>query len=297
MNVLRRILYSFIAASAATGIAVGMFPDLRLVDYVVPVVGVGTTATLLISAISVYREEQLNLRDKKLLMNGLLIAVLVPSLYTAGAFVHESETSWSGGEIHYHADFEVLVEENGEMRELNLVDPGNFCGDTSHESTLMCKLNDRTGATNYHEHNDDRIHLEGTFKTMEEASLSAFFETFDGELSNGKLVFPTNDRVVEKQDNGKKLKVLVHRGVAGNRHWCAIGDDVPEEDICVNQYIGEPADSPSEYVVSPYSRGPNLDDIFIVHDSKTLEEALRDVREDDKYRGSGLTKEGSGYGG
>lgn len=297
MNVLRRIFYSFTAAAVATGIAVGMFPDIRMIQYVLPLVGAGILVTLTIATVSFLRENDLNMRDKNLLMNGFLIAILLPTVYAAGAFVHESETSWSGGEIHYHADFEVLVEENGEMNELDLVDPGKYCETASDQSKVMCKLNDRTGAKEYHEHNDDRIHLEGTFKTMEEASLAAFFKTFNGELTNDRLVYPTNDGMVEKQSNGKTLKILLHRGVAGNRHWCAIGSNIPEQERCVNPYTGSKANSPSEYVVSPYSRGPNLDDIFIVHDSKTVQQALEDVREDDQYRGFGLTKEGSGYGG
>lgn len=298
MNVLRRILYSAIVAAVLTGAAVGMFPGLELVRYVIPVVGAGLIVTLALAAVSFHSEDDLTLHDKNMLMNGFLVAILVPSFYTAGAFVHQSQTSWSGGEVHYHADFEVLVEDGGELQELDLADPGVFCKTATGQSSLMCKLNDRTGLKEYHEHNDDRIHLEGTFKTMEDASLAAFFDTFNGELSNSKLVFPTNDGVVEKTNSGNRtLKILVHRGVAGNRRWCAIGDVVPQDERCRNQYTGGYANSPSGYVVSPYSRGPNLDDIFIVYDSKTLEQALADVREDNEYSGFGLTKEGSGYGG
>lgn len=297
MNVLRRVLYAAIAAVILTGVAVGMFPEYEMVQYVTPLVTAGFIVTMILAAVSFYREGDLTMHDKNVLMNGFLIAILLPSFYTAGAFVHESQTSWSNGEVHYHADFEVLVEENGEIEELNLVDPGNFCETATDQSRIMCKLNDRTGATEFHEHNDDRIHLEGTFKTMEEASLASFFETFNGELTNNRLVFPTNEGIVERHSNGKKLKILVHRGVAGNRHWCAVGENVPEKDRCKNPYTGSYASSPSEYVVSPYARGPNLDDIFIVHDSKTVQEALADVREDNEYRGFGLTKEGSGYGG
>lgn len=298
MNVPQRITYFLAVAVAATIGAVLYFPSYPFVEHVVPVLQAGFVLTLLLVAVSFYREEDLNMNDKNLLMNGFLIAILVPSFYAAGAFIHESQTSWSGGEVHYHADFELFVEENGELQELDLVDPGEFCEETGHESSLMCKLNDRTGSKEYHEHNDDRIHLEGTFATKRSASLAAFFEQFGGVLENGKLTVPTNEGVVSKQDSeNMSLKILVRRGTGATRHWCIIGDQLPREDVCKDSYSGEPANSPAEYVVSPYSRGPNLDDIFVVYDSKTAHEALIDVREDDLYRGKGLTKEGSGYGG
>lgn len=298
MNVPRRIIYFLVVAVVATVSAIQFFPDYRFVEHVIPMLQAGFGLTLLLAALSVYREGDLTMKDKNLLMNGFLVAILVPSFYAAGAFLHESQTSWSGGEIHYHADFEAFVEENGELQELDLVDPGEFCKNTGHESSFMCKLNDRTGSTEYHEHNDDRIHLEGTFKTRRDASLAAFFEQFGGVLQNDKLVFPTKNGTVRKQNqDGKTLKILVHRGTGATRHWCLVGDSVPREDVCRDGYSGEPANSPAEYVVSPYSRGPNLDDIFIVYDSQTPRDALIDVREDDLYRGKGLTKEGSGYGG
>lgn len=298
MNVPQRILYFLVAAAIVTVGAVQFLSFYNFVEHVVPIFQIGFILTILLGVVSVYREEDLTMKDKSLLMNGFLIAILVPSFYAAGSFAHESQTSWSGGEVHYHADFELFVEENGELKELDLVDPGKFCDNTSHESKIMCKLNDRTGSKEYHEHNDDRIHLEGTFKTKRDASLAAFFEQFGGVLQNGKIVVSTNEGVVRKHDqDNKTLKVLVNRGTGATRHWCIIGDQVPREDVCKDDYSGEPANSPAEYVISPYSRGPNLDDIFIIYDSKPAHEALIDVREDNNYRDHGLTKEGSGYGG
>ncbi len=297
MNVVRRIIYGFVIAAVFTAAAVAMIPDYNLVQHVVPLIGAGTIVTFALAALSFHQDGELTLHDKNVLMNGFLLAVLIPSFYTAGAFMHESQTSWSNGEIHWHADYEVFIEENGEIRELDLIDPSEFCETATDQTRVMCKLNDRTGLKEYHEHNDDRIHLEGTFKTMEAASLRSFFQTFNGDLTNDRIVYPTNDGVVERQNNGGTVKILVRKGVAGNRYWCAIGEEVPEEDRCENPHTGQPANSPSEYVISPYSRGPTLDDIFVVYDSNTVEQALQDVREDGEYRGYGLTKEGTGYGG
>jgi hypothetical protein len=297
MNVPNRVAAAVVVFVLATVAAIQYFPEINFVNHVMPIIYGGVLSTFVLATISFYREEELNLRDKNIIMNGFLIAVLVPSLYTAGAFVHQSQTSWSGGEIHWHADYEVMVEENNEYQQLDLIDPSNFCEETRHESTTMCSLNDRTGSTKYHEHNDNRIHLEGIFKKREDAVLSAYFETFGGKLTNTELRYPTNDRMVEKAEgNSETLKILIKQGVGGNREWCAIEkqSNLSEQDICRTSE-GELATTPSNYVISPYKRGPTLDDIFIVYDSKPVEDALQDVRDDDKYEGMGITKEGEGF--
>lgn len=294
MNVPRRIFAYLLAAVLATVLAVNLYPSMDFVQYVEPILILGSLSTLVLAGLSLYREGELNLRDKKILMNGFLVAILLPSLYTAGAFVHDSQTSWSGGEIHWHADFEVLVEQNGDLERLDLIDPGNFCKETTHESSYMCSVNDRVGSTEYHEHNDNRIHLEGSFKTKRDASLASFFEQFNGQLTNTKIVFPTNDGTVEKiADAEHSVKILVNKGV-GDRHWCIVDNTVKAEDRCSSH--GDIASGPEDYIISPYSRGANLDNIFIVYDSLSPQEALKDVREDGKYRGFGLKKSGEGYG-
>jgi hypothetical protein len=295
LNVPRRILYAVLVTVLATAAAIQFAPNAVFTTHVTPLMVIGFFACLVLSAASFYSEDELTMRDKNILMNGFLIAVLVPSLYTAAAFVHESQTSWSGGEIHWHADFEVLVEQDGELERLDLIDPGNFCETTRHESTYMCSVNDRVGSTEYHEHNDNRIHLEGVFKKREDASLASFFDQFNGELTNNKLVYPTNNGTVTRvEDTNNTLKVLVNKGV-GDRYWCAVGNRVSGDDRCSSH--GEIASSPADYIISPYSRGANLDNIFIVYDSKTMVEALQDVRDDGEYRGFGLLKSGEGYGG
>lgn len=295
MNVIRRILYGLIVTGVLTAVAVATAPSLDLVQYVQPMIVLGFFLSVVLAAASFYREGELTLRDKNILMNGFLIAVLLPSLYTAGAFIHQSQTSWSNGEIHWHADYEVLVEQEGELQRLNLIDPGNFCEDTQHESSYMCSINDRVGSTEYHEHNDNRIHVEGVFKEREEATLSAFFQQFSGELTNSKIVYPTNNGTVEVvEDSNRTVKILVKKGV-GNRYWCAVDNVVEAADRCSAH--GVSADGPEEYIISPYSRGANLDNIFIIYDSRTTENALEDVREDGEYRGFGLLKSGEGYGG
>lgn len=267
INVPRRILYFAITAAIFTGGAVTLFPNVDFVGYVEMVLGAGTLALLVLAGLAFLNEDGLTMKDKNLLMNGFLVAVLVPSFYTAGAFIHESQTSWSQGEIHWHADFEVIVD--GERQDL--IDPGNFCG-----SSYMCNLNDRTGSTEYHDHNDNRIHLEGVFKERDDATLSAFFETFGGTLTQEKLVMPTDDGWINVTDSGNKtLKVIVENGVGSDRNWRFV--------------------DPESYVISPYKQGPLLDNMFIIYDDTPREEALQDLRGDGKYKGMGLVKTGEGF--
>lgn len=297
MNIKEKIIATFVAFSVATVIGVYALPNAEPVQYVLPLMKFSLGVLVLITGLSVYLEDELEENEKNLLMNGFMLAILVPSFYAAGAFVHESQTSWTGGEVHWHADFEVLMASgNGTVEELDLVNPGTFCEVTAHESSYMCKLNDRTGSTEYHEHNDDRIHVEGVFKEREDATLSAFFKQFYGTLENGRMEFPARSGYYNVTDTRENfLKILVNKGTAANRQWCGVGNNIPREDIC--ESFGRLADSPSDYVISPHTQGPTLDKIFIIYDSKTPEEALEDVREDDLYRGHGLTKEGEGYDG
>ncbi|WP_414836757.1 hypothetical protein [Candidatus Nanohalococcus occultus] len=300
MNTLRRIIYILVAGAAFTALAVELFPGADFVSKVPTVIGLGIGTLAILTGISVYLEGSLDSAEKAVLMNGFLLAVMVPTVYASGSFMHETMTSWTNGEVHYHADYEVLVEENGELVRTNLVNPEEFCKDTSHESSYMCKINDRTGSTKYHEHNDQRIHLEGTFKTRESASLAAFFETFGGKITNEELIYPTTEGLVNiTEDGGKQIKILVKKGVGGSREWCVVGNNAAKERTCKS--YGELATSPENYVVSPYTQNPSnseiLDKIFIVYDSKTAQQAWEDIREDDKYEGFGLKKSGEGYDG
>lgn len=320
MNVLRRLLYSTVIFAVLTGVAVFLFPEIRFVKYTTSLLGIGTLTTLVLAAISVEKSGDLNMRDKKILMNGFLIAILVPSFYTAGAFIHQSQTSWSGGEVHWHADYEVVVQGEqasfgfnpseeynpqqakyckniGEeyMCQVELIDPEKFCSERS--SDPLCAVSDRTGETEYHEHDDGRIHLEGIFKEREQATLSAFFETFNGELSTTKIKMPTNHGWINKTEEGNKtVKIIVKRGAVRERGWCALSNKAPQNMTC-KTWGGELAYGPSQYVISHFKKDKPtnnilLDDIFIIYDERTVEEALNDLKEDQKYRGFKMFKQG-----
>ncbi len=299
MQVFRYVLLIYAAGVAAVLYAIARFPAATFIDAVPAVMKLGTVALLAAVAAALFFKDRVSDRGQRIMMGAILLIVLVPTLYAAGAWIHAMATSWSGGEVHYHADYEVVVQdENGAYHQLDLIDPEEFCQQSQHESTYMCRLNDRVGTTEYHEHNDRRIHLEGTFKQREDATLAAFFATFGGELSNDRLVYPTNEEDWTVSDDGERtVKILVKKGVGGTRHWCAIGPEetVTAEQVCNDPYTGTPARSPDQYIISPFQRGPTLDDIWIVYDNATVTGALNDLQEDDRYKQFEQEKTGEGY--
>lgn len=288
MHVLRHVVGAFLAAIPLTVAAIVWYPTVHFTRHVGTLIGLGVVGIIVLTAVALLTEGRLTERAKYALMTAMLLVVLVPTLYTVGAYIHQVQTSWSAGEVHYHADYEVIVQdEAGTYHQVDLIDPSKFCQQARHESTYMCKLNDRTGSTEYHEHNDRRIHLEGTFREREDATLAAYFKTFGGELSNTRLVYPTNEKTWAVEERGDRtLKILVERGVGGDRGWCAIGPqgDVSSDNVCIDQYSGEPARSPAGYVISPYQSGPALDDIWIIYDDASVQDVLQDLREDGRYK-------------
>lgn len=302
--VFRYLLYAVVALIGFTGVGVVRYPDRHFITYVPDVMIAGTAVILIATAVSLWKEDELADRGKGLMMRIFLIAVLVPTVFTAGAFLHERQTSWTGGEVHYHADMEVVVD--GEQ--IGLISPEKYCQTLTRESSYMCSVNDRVGTTKYHDHNDDRIHLEGTFKTKRDASLAAFFEAFQGELTGSTMRFPTNDGWVNvSEQDGKTLKIIVMRGVGGSRGWCVLGADVSDKDRCIDAYSNDRVTGPSEYVISPYTRDPTpgaveeavLDKIWVIYDQTPAKDALQDLREDNAYTYNGktftITKSGEGY--
>lgn len=296
---LKQIIYSALGVVALTVAGILYVPEVNFVHYVPEFMLGGLVLMVVVTFVSVAKEKELSEQGKMILMTGFLLAILVPSIYATSAYSHRIATSWSGGEVHWHADYEVVVQdENGEYHQLDLIDPARFC-QQSEEGGYMCRLNDRTGVTEYHEHNDRRIHLEGTAKTREEATLRVFFQTFGGDLTNTRLVYPTNDRVWRLQNReNRTLKIAVQQQITREEgvgaRWCLISRTAPEQDVCRSFDNNELARLPSEYVISPYQQGP-IDIIYLVYDDASPQEVLADLREDDEYKGFGLVKSSEGY--
>lgn len=107
---------------------------------------------------------------------GLSFTVIATTLLLAGLTIYLNVNSSSKGPVHWHADFEIWACD----QKLNLRDPNGF-------------LSNKIGTTSLHEHNDERIHLEGVVVEPHDASLGKFMRVVGGEISDSTLLVPLNE--------------------------------------------------------------------------------------------------------
>lgn len=128
----------------------------------------------------------------------MAIPIILSTLYVSAMTVRENIISVTGGPVHWHADYEVWA--CGEK--LDLVDP--------------VFPRNKIGSPLFHEHNDDRIHIEGTVHEFDKVSLGAYFAVIKGELSQGVLTYPTVNGVRSFRDGNQcgtetgKLNVYIN---------------------------------------------------------------------------------------
>lgn len=150
-------------------------------------------------AYSIFRgAEQLSAREKSACFWLVALPVMLASLYLVIHTLYDTTTSATRGPVHWHADYEVWV--CGEK--LDLVNP-RF-------------PKNKIGSPLLHEHNDDRIHIEGTVKALETISLGRYFAGIGGALSNDTLSYPATGGITTVSNGdacaGKEsmLKVYVN---------------------------------------------------------------------------------------
>jgi hypothetical protein len=124
---------------------------------------------------SLYYRRSMGEGVKKMSFTLIAVPVALSTLYLAGATVYLNQQSATGGPVHWHADYEVWA-----------------CGE-KHELVDPTGLENRIGPPLIHEHNDNRIHVEGVLLELEDASLHEFFEAVGGEFTGDMLAMPTND--------------------------------------------------------------------------------------------------------
>ena len=136
---------------------------------------------------------------KKTLFLLITASVLATTFFVAGATIYLNVNSETKGPVHWHADYEIWA--CGEK--LDLKDPRG--------------LSNRVGTPTFHEHNDDRIHVEGVVVKLHEVSLSTYFSVLGGHLEKGYMKYPSTEGVREYRDGddcgGKpaKLQMWLHR--------------------------------------------------------------------------------------
>lgn len=173
--------------------------------------------------------ENFALNNKKLFFCLMITPIILSSFYLAGYTIYENLISETRGPVHWHADYEVYACEE----RLDLINPR--------------LQNNKVGDSLLHEHNDDRIHIEGTIVNLDDVTLGEYFERIGGELKSGLLKYPTDKGVITAIDGDKcnkekgKLKVYVN---------------------------GKKIDDFANYLIYPDSNVPPGDCIIIIFDEK-----------------------------
>jgi len=205
------------------------------------IISSGGIILLMFYAIFSNRATTNNNRLKIITFSLIVLITVGATIYVVGSTIYLNVISETKGPVHWHADFEVW--NCGEK--LDLADPSG--------------LANRVGTSTFHEHGDDRIHLEGVVVKYGDVSLHSFFHVIGGQLEDDSLSIPTNDGIIELQNgdqcNGKEGKLQVFVYNVNN----------PDER---KQWVYEQTklDDYENYVLSPFSNVPPGDCIIVEYD-------------------------------
>ena len=182
-------------------------------------------------------------RFKIALFSLIVIATIATTLYLSISTVLLNTRSESNGPVHWHTDFELW--KCGER--INLMKPTG--------------LSNRIGTPVFHEHGDQRIHVEGVVTELKEVSLKHFFYVVGGKLSVNEFELPTDKGVVtasadERCSQGEaKLQVFLYH--------------VTNPDPSKNKgftYTQTKLEDFTQYVPAPYAHVPPGDCIIVEFD-------------------------------
>ena len=170
----------------------------------------------------------------------ILLPTIITTIYLVSATIYKNKLSETNGPVHWHADFEIWNCNN----KVDLINPSG--------------LLNRVGTSLFHEHGDNRIHIEGVILKKSEVDLYSFFEVIGGYLSNEILIVPTNAGNIEIKNNDfcnneeAKLQVFLY----------SITNPDPNKKSGF-MYKQEKLEDFQEYVISPYQNIPPGDCLMI----------------------------------
>ena len=118
---------------------------------------------------------------KKPLFFMIVFVIMVGTGTLFGSTIYLNVKSDSGGPVHWHADIEFWACDV----QLELRNPSGF-------------LSNKIGTSTLHEHNDQRIHLEGVVvDDSVDATVGKFMRVIGGGISNQSLNVPLADSILE----------------------------------------------------------------------------------------------------
>ncbi|MBI2668231.1 hypothetical protein HYX14_00135 [Candidatus Woesearchaeota archaeon] len=177
-------------------------------------------------------------REKWVLFLAMTVPIVFATVYSAGTTISLNVRSETAGPVHWHADFELW--KCGQK--INLRDPTG--------------LTNRIGSPVFHEHGDDRIHVEGVVLDTKDISLHHFFEFIGGALNGKKMVIPTNAGFMVAEngelcdENPGKVQLFVY--------------SISHEEAPV--YTQKKFLNFDDYLLAPYSTVPPGDCVIIEFD-------------------------------
>lgn len=201
-------------------------------------IAIGSAITTVSTLVAILHKTK-NENVKIVMFVAITVPVIAATLFVAGGTVYSNMSSFTGGPVHWHADFEVWKCDD----RVDIVDPTG--------------ITNRVGSPTLHEHNDNRIHVEGVVIDRSDVSLHSFFETIGGAMDDSSIVIPTDDGIVSMFDGedcgGQEsmFQIFVYRVLNPDdlKNWEYVQEKIVEE--------------PSEYVLSPFSTIPPGDCIII----------------------------------
>ena len=165
-----------------------------LPDPLLPIYIAASLTILILIYTLAKKSEKLSPRVKMFCFWLIALPVLFSSLYLIMHTLYDTTTSATRGPIHWHADYEVWV--CGER--LDLIDP-KF-------------PKNKIGSPLLHEHNDNRIHIEGTVDNIESVALGRYFAKIRGALTKDILSYPTKEGIKtisnDQTCDGEKVGIL-----------------------------------------------------------------------------------------
>lgn len=126
---------------------------------------------------------------KKPLFFMIVFVIMVGTGTLFGSTIYLNVKSDSGGPVHWHADIEFWACDV----QLELRNPSGF-------------LSNKIGTSTLHEHNDQRIHLEGVVvDDSVDATVGKFMRVIGGSISNQSLNVPLADSILEDFIDGDNV--------------------------------------------------------------------------------------------
>ncbi len=192
---------------------------------------------LLLVVVSIFFQNSLSDKTKKIIFIAVAVPVVLTTLYLAGSTVYLNIISESGGPVHWHADFEIWN-----------------CGEHVTNLKKPEYLSNKVGSDVFHSHDDFRIHIEGIVVKKSDVSLGNFFEVIGGHFSGGHLEV--------ELDNGTFLD-------ASNGDLCPDGASGKWRLFLKNHSTGQFEENTEldSYVIKPFFNIPPGDYLLLVFGS------------------------------